>query len=160
MPSTSAISRSASSSATTSGRASWTSGDHGAAEVEVGLTLDLRQFLVGAGLPGEREGDHPVPGGVGGGRERVDEHRPQREIGREHGPVGVAGASAVERRLQREREQLALVREVVHERSGGPPGFGRHLAERCAVDAGASDHPSSGLGELAAALIGIHQLGH
>ncbi len=83
--------------------------DHGAAEVEVGGALDGGQFGIGAGLAGEGEGHDPVTGRLRAGREGVGQHRSQRVLGREVRTVGVARPAAVQRRLQREREQLALL---------------------------------------------------
>ena len=122
--------------------------------------MDQRQFGIGAGLPGERKCDDPVERGFGRRRERIDEHRPQCLLGVEGGAVGVAGASAIERRLEREREQFALVGEVVDQGAGRPSGLGGNFTQRGAVDSGAGDHPRGRLGEFAAALIGVDELRH
>jgi hypothetical protein len=53
-----------------------------------------------------------------------------------------------------------LCAEVVAWRAGRPTRFLRDRSHRGAVDAAAADHPPDSLGELAAPLLVIDDLGH
>ncbi len=71
-----------------------------------------------------------------------------------------AGAALLDGRAQGEVEQFVLVREVVHERPGGPPGLGCDLTHRGTVDTGARDHAGGRRREFRAALVDVDDLRH
>ena len=160
MPSTSPISRSASTVLVVDLGHRREQLDQVAAVVAVRLALGGGERWIACGCAGERDGDDPVDPRVVVGRQRSGRGRPECFCGGEVGAFGPLGAAPFDRRPQREVEQLVLVREVVHERAGGPAGLGGDLAHRGGIDTGTGDHASSCLGQFLAALVGVDDLRH
>ena len=126
----------------------------------VGVALGGGQLLVAGGLGAEGDGDHPVPAALVVERERAFE-RIEQGVPRSVAIARVAGdAPLLQRRPEREQQELTLVGEVVGEGAGRPARLGRHLAHRRRSDAGAGDQLRRGSCQLGAPFLDVHDLGH
>ena len=126
----------------------------------VQLALGGGEAVVARCRAGQRDGHDPVDPRVVVGRQRALERCPQRVGGGLLAARRSAGTALLDRRAQREVEQFVLVGEVVHEGAGGPPGLGRDLTHRGAVDTGACDHPGGGRREFRPSLVDVDDLRH
>ena len=133
--------------------------DHGP-ELAVGGALLGGQAFVTGGMGTERGGDEPVQAGL-----VVEHHRPFQRLAQTLPRIEVfvppvASPALTQRRAQRGDQHLALVGEVVRERSGADAGFGRHLAHRRAFETPAGDEAPGSCGDEVATGVGVDDSWH